>query len=104
MIELRAAGTDAHYQPPRQVRIAGRPHERCASVAELRELETPERLLMLAELDGAVVANGLADSSDEAGRGFVAPRVRPEARRRRVGTRLLEALADHAAALGYEVV
>ena len=104
MIELRTVETDADYEAWRQVRIAVLPHERCPSVAELRELETPERLLMLAELDGAVVANGLADSSDEAGRGFVAPRVRPEARRRRLGTRLLEALADHAAALGYEVV
>src|SRR3954452_18617498 len=104
MIELRTVETDADYEAWRQVRIAVLPHERCPSVAEVRELATPERLLMLAELDGAVVANGLADSWDEAGRGFAAPRVRPEARRRRAGTRRLEALADHAAALGYEVV
>lgn len=104
VIEIRPVETDADYEAWRQVRIAVLPHERCPSVSELRELETPERLLVLAELDGEVVANGLADSSDEAGRGFVAPRVRPEARRRGVGTRLLRALADHAGALGYQVV
>jgi len=104
MIEIRPVTTDADYEAWRRVRIAVLPQERCPSVAELRELETPERLLVLAELDGSVVANGLADSSDEAGRGFVSPRVRPEARRRGVGTRLLEALADHAGASGFEVV
>ena len=103
-IEIRAVETDADYEAWRQVRIAVLPHERCPSVAELRELATPHRLLLLAERDGTVVANGLSDRSNEAGRGFVAPRVRPEARRQGVGTQMLSALADHAVAQGYAVV
>jgi len=102
-IEIRPVETDADYEAWRQVRIAVLPHERCPSVAELRDLETPHRLLLLAELDGKVVANGLSDRSSEAGRGFVAPRVRPEERRQGVGTRMLSALADHAVARGYTV-
>ena len=42
MIEIRTVETDADYEAWRQVRIAVLPHERCPSVAELRELETPE--------------------------------------------------------------
>ncbi|WP_328523317.1 GNAT family N-acetyltransferase [Kribbella sp. NBC_00359] len=103
-MEIRAVETDADYEAWRQVRIAVLPHERCPSVAELRELETPHRLLLLADRDGTVVANGLSDRSNEAGRGFVAPRVRPEARRQGVGTQMLSALADHAVAQGYTVV
>ncbi|MGW6276778.1 GNAT family N-acetyltransferase [Kribbella sp. NPDC055071] len=103
MIEIRAVETDADYEAWRQVRIAVLPYERCPSVAELRAMESPERLLLLASLDGAVVGSGLADRSSEPGRASVAPRVRPEARRQGVGTQLLLALADHAVGLGYDV-
>jgi GNAT superfamily N-acetyltransferase len=102
--EIRPVESDADYEAWRQVRIAVLPYERCPSVAELRMVETPHRLLLLAELNGEVVASGLSDRSDEAGRGFVAPRVRPEARRQGVGTRVLNALADHAIAQGYTSV
>ncbi|MFC0623183.1 GNAT family N-acetyltransferase [Kribbella deserti] len=71
-------------------------------MAELRQLDRPHRLLLLAELDGKVVGNGLSNASDEAGRAFLAPRVLPEARRQGVGTTLLLALAEHAVARGYE--
>ncbi|MEU4195258.1 GNAT family N-acetyltransferase [Kribbella sp. NPDC026611] len=101
MSRIWTVESDADYEAWRQVRIAVLPHERCPSVAELRELETPERLLVLAELDGVVVAHGLADRSNEAGRGGISPRVVPAARRRGVGTRLLEVLADHLGALGF---
>ncbi|TDD20154.1 GNAT family N-acetyltransferase [Kribbella turkmenica] len=103
MITLRQARTDADYEAWRDVRIAVEPDERSLSVAELRELDRPERLLLLAEIDGEVVGSGLSDRSDEAGRAFVVPRVRPEIRRRGVGTRLLVELAAHAVAEGYEL-
>ena len=103
VIEILPVETDADYEAWRQVRIAVLPHERCPSVAEMRAMESPQRLLLLAARDGVVVANGLSDRSDEGGRGFVAPRVRPDARRQGVGTRMLRALADHAVAQGYTV-
>ena len=103
MIEIRAVETDADYEAWRQVRIAVLPYERCPSVAELRAMQTPQRLLLLAELDGEVVAGGLADRSGESGRAVVVPRVRAEARRQGVGTRLLVALTEHAVRLGYDV-
>ena len=58
------------------------------------------RLLLLAELDGKLAGCGGAMRSHFAGRGFVAPRVLPEFRRRGVGTALLLALSDHIRSLG----
>ncbi|MEV5965255.1 GNAT family N-acetyltransferase [Kribbella sp. NPDC051952] len=103
MIEIRAVETDADYEAWRQVRIAVLPYERCPSVAEMRAMESPERLLLLAEVDGEVVGSGLSDRSSEGGRASVAARVRPERRRQGVGTRMLLALSEHAAGLGYDV-
>ncbi len=100
---IRPARTDADYTAWREVRIAVQPDERSLSVAELRELDTPQRLLLLAEVDGEVVGSGLSDRSNEAGRAFVVPRVRPEARRQGIGSRLLIELSAHAVAEGYEV-
>jgi L-amino acid N-acyltransferase YncA len=68
-----------------------------------RRARDPQRLYLLAELDGAVVGCGFAGRSDSPGRGFVSPRVLPEARRRGLGSELLRALADHLSAEGYEV-
>ena len=48
-----------------------------------------DRLLLLAVEDGDVVGCGIADRSDTAGAGFVAPRVLPERRRLGVGSALL---------------
>jgi GNAT superfamily N-acetyltransferase len=101
MITIRPVATDADHEAWRQVRIAVLPYERCPSVAELRELENPDRLLVLAELDGDVVAHGLADRSNEAGRGSISPRVVPDARRRGVGTRVLGVLAEHLGERGF---
>jgi mycothiol synthase len=68
---------------------------------ERRERD-PQRLYLLAEWDGAVVAAGFAGRSDSPGRGFLSPRVLPEARRRGIGTALLRELAAHLTALGFE--
>lgn len=98
-MELSVCVTDDDYERWRQVRMEVVPGERCDTVAEMRTQDSPARLLLLATVDGAVVGSGVADRSDTAGGGFVAPRVRREHRRRGVGSVLLRALADHVASL-----
>jgi GNAT superfamily N-acetyltransferase len=101
LISLREAESDADLEAWRQVRIAVVPNERAPSVEELRRVGTPDRLLLLAELDGELAGSGLASRSEMAGLGSLAPRVLPRARRRGVGTALLEELAAHVAGLGF---
>jgi mycothiol synthase len=103
-MRLAACVTDDDYQAWRAVRIAVVPGERCDSVAELRARDSPDRLLLLAAIDGTVVGSGMADRSESAATGFVAPRVLPEYRRRGVGSALLRALADHCTRLGLPVL
>ena len=69
---------------------------------QIRATDEEGRVLLLAELDGDLAGCGIAARSHFAGRGFVAPRVLPEFRRRGVGTALLLALADHVRSLGRE--
>jgi len=102
-MELFVCDSDDDYDAWRRVRIAVVPGERCDTVAEMRRQDSPERLLVLATVDGAVVGSGVADRSDTGG-GFVAPRVLPEHRRRGVGTALLRRLAEHVSALGLSEV
>ncbi|HEY3561647.1 MAG TPA: GNAT family N-acetyltransferase [Kribbella sp.] len=104
MIRIRPVETDADYEAWRQVRLAVLPYERAPSVAELRKAETSQRLLVLAELGGEVVAHGSSDRSNEGDRGSVIARVRPEARRQGVGTALLRVLTEHASAQGFTIV
>ena len=61
----------------------------------------PRRLYLLAVDDGRVVGCGYAGPSDSPGRGFVAPRVLPEARRRGTGTLVLRELLAHVRGLGH---
>ena len=81
------------------MRIAVIPYERTQSLAELREGDTPDRLLLLARDGDTVLGHGLAQRAESAGSGGVIPRVLPEHRRRGVGTALLRRLADHVASL-----
>jgi mycothiol synthase len=104
VIALRVVETDDDYESWRQVRMAVVPGERTQSVEEMRRGATPDRLLLVAELHGAVVGAGMAGPSDLAGAAAVLPRVVPAARRVGVGTALLRALAEHAASLGPAVV
>ena len=69
---------------------------------ERRERD-PQRLYLVAEVDGEVVGCGFAGRSDSPGRGFLSPRVLPAARRRGLGSELLRELAAHLAREGYEV-
>jgi GNAT superfamily N-acetyltransferase len=94
-MDITVCVSDEDYEAWRRVRMAVVPGERADTVAEMREQDSPERLMMLAAVDGTVVGSGVADRSDTAGGGFVAPRVLPEHRRRGVGSALLESLAAH---------
>ena len=95
-LEITRCVTDEDYEQWRQVRIAVLPYERCDSVAELRaQDEKDTRLMLLAREGDVVVGSGMADRSDSAATGSMAPRVLPEHRRRGVGTALLHRLADH---------
>lgn len=98
-MELQVCVSDDDYEAWRAVRLAVVPDERCQTVAEMRAQDSSERLLVLALVDGIVVASGLADRSDTAGAGFVMPRVLPGHRRRGVGSALLRALAEHCSGL-----
>lgn len=99
-MDIAPCVTDDDYEEWRRVRIEVVPGERCGTVAEIRAQDSPDRLLLLARVDGTVVGSGVADRSDSAGGGFVAPRVRPAHRRRGVGSALLKVLAEHVATLG----
>ncbi len=103
-MELSVCVTDDEYEAWRAVRLAVEPGSRTHSLEELRAHDSSDRLLLLAVEDGDVVGSGLADRSDTAGAGFVAPRVRPEHRRRGVGSALLRALAEHCSGLGLPTV
>jgi GNAT superfamily N-acetyltransferase len=62
----------------------------------------PRRLYLLAEQAGRPVGCGFAGASDAAERGFLAPRVLPDARRRGIGNALIVELAEHLERLGFE--
>ena len=94
-MEMAVCVTDEEYEAWRAVRLAVLPEERCQTVEEMREQDSADRVLLLAVEDGEVVGSGIADRSDTAGAGFVAPRVLPGHRRKGVGSALLRALAEH---------
>jgi GNAT superfamily N-acetyltransferase len=68
-----------------------------------RRARRPGRRYVVAESDGAVVGAGFAGPSDSPGRGFLSPRVLPDARRRGAGSALLLDLAGHLAGAGFEL-
>lgn len=104
VMKLSVCTTDDDYEAWRAIRLAVVPAERCDTVAELRAQDSRSRLLLVASVDGRVVGSGMADRSELAGGGFVAPRVLPDFRRRGVGSVLLRALADHCADLDLPVL
>jgi GNAT superfamily N-acetyltransferase len=105
MIELRAAASDDDLGAYVGIWSAITPDEP-ADAGEQRERRgrDPQRLYLLADLDGAPVGAGFAGRSDSPGRGFLSPRVLPEARRRGVGVTLLRELAAHLTGLGFGYV
>lgn len=103
-LDISTCTTDEDYEAWRRVRIAVIPYERTQSVAELREGDTPERLLVLAREDGVVVGSGMANRAESTGSGSVIPRVLPAHRRRGVGTALLGRLVEHVEELGFPML
>jgi mycothiol synthase len=101
-IEVRTAESDADLEGWIRVKRAVFPNESAWTVQEFRERHELDRLVLVAELDGEIVGAGLAGRSDVQGRGFVAPRVHPNARRRGVGTAMLHELTGHVAGLGFD--
>lgn len=97
---LRVAESDDDLEAWRRVRMEVLPNERVASIEWMRESMTPERVYLVAELDGAVVGSGLGGRSDLGDAGLH-PRVIPSARRRGVGTAILLELAHRATRLGF---
>lgn len=99
---IRPVESDADVEAWLQVRRAVLPNESAGTVEQFRAREKSDQLYLLAEVEGEVVGSGMAAMSDSAGRGFVSPRVIPEARRQGVGTALLAPLAAHASGLGVD--
>jgi mycothiol synthase len=101
---IRPVETDRDLEAYVAVANAAVPDDIPWNAEKMRERRDrdPRRLYLLAELDGDLVAVGFAGPSDNADRGFVAPRVLPRARRRGIGTALLVRLADHLESLGFE--
>jgi GNAT superfamily N-acetyltransferase len=100
---IRPVRTDGDLHAWNHVRRAVLPDEPIATTEQMRARESPGRLLVIAEIDGDLVGHGIADVSSYAD-GFVAPRVLPQHRRRGIGSAVLEALLDHARALGHRSV
>jgi len=102
---VRPAETDADLDAYVAVANAAVPEDIPWDARQQRERRErdPRRLYLLAEVDGEPVAVGYAGPSDNADRGFVAPRVLPAARRRGLGKALLSRLADHLEQLGFDV-
>lgn len=97
---LRVAESDEDLEAWRRVRMEVMPNERVATIEWIRQSMTPERVYLVAELDGVVVGSGLGGRSDLGDAGLH-PRVIPSARRRGVGTAILLELADRATRLGF---
>jgi GNAT superfamily N-acetyltransferase len=97
---LRVAESDADLEAWRRVRAEVIPNERVATIEWMRASMTPERVYLVAELDGAVIGSGLGGRSD-LGYAGLHPRVVPSARRQGVGTAILLELAERATRLGF---
>lgn len=98
MVEVRQAESDADLEAFIRIRRALLPNESGSTVELMRAdlAANPDRRFYVAELDGEVVGSGLVSLSDLRDRFAVKVRVLPHARRRGVGTALLEALVAHA--------
>jgi mycothiol synthase len=104
MIEARSAETDSDFEGWIRVKRAVLPNESAWTVEDFKTRLPADRAAFVAELEGEIVGAGLAGRSDDPQRGFVAPRVHPDARRRGVGTALLGPCLDFVESLGLKRV
>jgi mycothiol synthase len=105
MISVRRVEHDGELEAWAAVKTAVEPDEPITADQLRRSLAaSPERVLLLAEIDGETAAAGFADRSDDPRRAFVLPRVLERHRGRGVGTALLRPLVEHAESLGVGVV
>ena len=100
MIDVRRAEGDADLEGWIRVKRAVLPNESAWTVEEFRTRLTPDRTVLVAELEGEIVGAGLGGRADDPDRGFVAPRVHPAGRRRGVGSALLGTLVEFVESLG----
>jgi GNAT superfamily N-acetyltransferase len=100
MIEVRRAESDADLEGWIRVKRAVLPNESAWKVEDFKTRLTPDRTVLVAELETEIVGAGLGGRSDDPARGYVAPRVHPESRRRGVGTELLGRLLEFVESLG----
>ena len=98
-LTIRPADTDPDLAAWVRVRRIVLPDQPALTVEQMRAEASPDRLLLLAEVGGEVVGQGLASKSSRAD-GYVVPRILPEHRRRGIGTEVLHRLLDHHASLG----
>jgi mycothiol synthase len=101
--EIRVAESDADLEAYVAVWNAAVPGDIPAIVERQRDRRErdPRRLYLLAELDGRPLGCGFAGPSDAAERGFLAPRVLPDARGGGIGTALVVKLSSHLQRLGF---
>ena len=100
MISVRRAESDADLEGWIRVKRAVLPNESAWTVEEFRTRLMPDRTVLVAELEGEIVGAGLGGRSDDPKRGYVAPRVHPDARRQGAGTALLAPLLEFVEGLG----
>jgi mycothiol synthase len=100
MIEIRRAETDSDLEGWIRVKRAVLPNESAWTVEDFKTRMPDDRAAFVAELGGEIVGAGLGGRSDDPDRGFVAPRVHPEARRQGVGTALLRECLRFVESLG----
>jgi mycothiol synthase len=101
MIEIRPVENDADLEAWAAMKTSIVPDEP-VTPEQLRRSRAPERIIVLAELDGVRAGCGIADRSSFPNRAFVAPRVLPEWRGHGVGTALFEHLVAYARELGVD--
>ena len=104
MIDVRRAKSDADLEGWIRVKRAVLPNESAWTVEEFKTRMPEDRMAFVAELDGQIVGAGLGGRSDDPQRGYVAPRVHLDARRRGVGTALLRECLAFVESLGLERV
>jgi mycothiol synthase len=99
VIELRVVESAADLETWARIKSAVVPNEP-VTPEQLATNAEPERLLLIASLDGVDAGCGIADLSNFGGRAFAAARVLEPYRRRGVGTTLARALGSHGRSLG----